>query len=307
MVKRVTVLVVVFVLLVGCEPGNNGRSAKKTASTMPQVYVTNYPLKYFAERIGAGLVDVHFPMTDDGDPAFWQPDSQAIARYQTADAIITNGATYEKWIANATLPDAKLVDSSKSFSDKFMQMAEVETHSHGPGGEHSHTGTAFTTWIDFDQAAQQAGAVKDAIVKLMPNQKEVIEKNLVALVADLKQLDEDMMAVAKLIGERPVVASHPVYEYWARRYSLNLKSVLWEPDVVPSAEAIDELKKLLDGHTAQVMIWEGTPAAESVEKLKSLGIASVVFDPCGNFPAGGHWLTTMQENISAMRTWAEIK
>jgi zinc transport system substrate-binding protein len=115
------------------------------------------------------------------------------------------------------------------------------------------------------------------------------------------------LAVAKLVRDRPVVASHPVYEYWARRYSLNLKSVLWEPDVVPSAEAIEELKKMLDGHTAQVMIWEGTPAAESVEKLQSLGIASVVFDPCGNVPEKGDWLTTMQSSIISLRTWAEGK
>ena len=302
---RVTLLVGLSILLVGCKPGNIGRSATKSASIKPQVYVTNYPLKYFAERIGAGLVEVHFPMTENGDPAFWQPDSQAIARYQTADAIITNGATYEKWIANATLPDAKLVDSSRSFSDKFMQMAEVETHSHGPGGEHSHTGTAFTTWIDFDQAAQQAGAVKDAIVKLVPSQKEVLEKNLAALVADLKQLDEDMMAVAKLIGERPVVASHPVYEYWARRYSLNLKSVLWEPDVVPSVDAINELKKLLDRHAAQVMIWEGTPAPESIERLKAIGIASVVFDPGGNLSSNGDWLAVMKQNLQSLRDWVQ--
>ncbi len=307
MIKQVTLLTVLSILLVGCNPGNIKPSAKKTVSPMPQVYVTNYPLKYFAERIGAGLVDVHFPMTEDGDPAFWQPNSQAIARYQTADAIITNGATYEKWIANATLPDAKLVDSSRSFGGKFIQMAEVETHSHGPGGEHSHTGTAFTTWIDFDQAAQQAGAVKDAIVKLVPSQKDVLEKNLVVLVADMKQLDEEMLAVGKLVGDRPIIASHPVYDYWARRYSLKLKSVLWEPDVVPSAEAIDQLKKLLDGHAAQVMIWEGTPAPESVEKLKAIGIASVVFDPCGNVPETGDWLTTMHSNISSLRTWAESK
>ena len=28
-----------------------------------------------------------------------------------------------------------------------------------PGGDHSHSGTAFTTWLDFSQAAQQAEAI----------------------------------------------------------------------------------------------------------------------------------------------------
>ena len=43
------------------------------------VYVVNYPLAYFAERIGGDRVDVRFPAPPDVDPAFWQPDVETIA------------------------------------------------------------------------------------------------------------------------------------------------------------------------------------------------------------------------------------
>ncbi len=44
------------------------------------------------------------------------------------------------------------------------------------------------------------------------------------------------------------MASHPVYYYLSQRYGLNLKSVLWEPDVVPDEVQWQELEKILETH-----------------------------------------------------------
>ncbi|MBW1743769.1 MAG: hypothetical protein JRJ47_10130 [Deltaproteobacteria bacterium] len=42
------------------------------------VYVVNYPLKYFAERIGGDHVDVEFPAPKGTDPAYWIPNIATI-------------------------------------------------------------------------------------------------------------------------------------------------------------------------------------------------------------------------------------
>ena len=302
---RWSCLAIAIALCGGCgQAGPVRGTAPSSPTSRKQVLVTNYPLLYFAERIAGGSVDAVFPMTGDGDPAFWTPDAKTIARYQAADAIIINGATFEKWLMQATLPEARIHDSSAKFADKFIQVADAVTHSHGPEGEHSHAGTSFTTWIDFEQARQQAGAIAETLSQLVPERKADFEQNLAALVADLKVLDDQMQAIGKTLGDRPLVASHPVYDYLARRYELQLKTVQWEPEEVPADHAIEELKKLLDGHVAKVMIWEGTPAPASVEKLKSLGLESIVFDPCGNRPKSGDWLTVMRANVDSLRTWA---
>ena len=44
----------------------------------PRIYAVNYPLKYFAERIGGDLFQVEFPAPGDVDPAFWNPDADTI-------------------------------------------------------------------------------------------------------------------------------------------------------------------------------------------------------------------------------------
>jgi zinc transport system substrate-binding protein len=75
------------------------------------VYVVNYPLQYFAERIAGEHATVVFPAPSEVDPAFWLPDPHTIAAYQRADLILLNGATYEKWLTKATLPYARRVDT----------------------------------------------------------------------------------------------------------------------------------------------------------------------------------------------------
>lgn len=88
-----------------------------------------------------------------------------------------------------------------------------------------------------------------------------------------------------------------MYDYFARRYRLNIVSVHWEPDQTPGDEQWLELKKILEQHPAKWMIWEGDPLTATIEKLKGLQIDSIVFNPCGNVPAQGDFLTVMRQNI----------
>ena len=68
------------------------------------VYTVNYPLQYFAERIGAEHVEVAFPAPSGVDPAFWKPDSDILRQYQQADLVLLNGAGYAGWVEKVSLP-----------------------------------------------------------------------------------------------------------------------------------------------------------------------------------------------------------
>jgi zinc transport system substrate-binding protein len=265
------------------------------------VYVVNYPLKYFAELIGGEHATVVFPAPGDEDPAYWMPDTKTISAYQRADLILLNGADYAKWVSKVSLPRFRLVDTSASFKDQYIETAEVITHSHGPKGKHAHEALAFTTWIDFDLAAKQAQAITDVLSRKRPKLRGGFEKNFSVLQKDLMALDRDIKAVVSRNPSKPLLASHPVYDYFARRYGLNIKSVHWEPDEIPIDEQWMELRSILRDHPAQWMIWEGEPIKASVEKLKSMGINSLVFDPCGNVPDQGDFMSVMRQNVENLK------
>jgi len=296
-----------ILLLAACKPAPDASTSKAgdvppaPKSGKPQVLVANYPLQYFAQRVAGDAVDVRFLAPKDEDPAFWQPDEAAVNAFQNAAVILMNGATYSKWADKVTLPESKVVDTSAAFANNFIQVADVVTHSHGPGGEHSHNGTAFTTWIDFKQASLQVKAVGQALIRLAPSARESMEKNAEALKEELDALDERMSVLSRRWRDTPMVASHPVYHYLARRYGMNLKSVLWEPDVVPDEKALQDLAAILATHRARWMIWEGGPEPESDIKLAStFGIKSLIFDPCGNVPDSGDFMTVMNANVEAL-------
>jgi zinc transport system substrate-binding protein len=94
--------------------------------------------------------------------------------------------------------------------------------------------------------------------------------------------------------------SHPVYQYFERRYGFNGRSLHWEPDSVPPVSEWTGLETVLADHPAGLMIWEDEPLAENVERLRALGVESVVFAPAGNRPASGDFSSRMQANIQAL-------
>ena len=261
------------------------------------VYVVNYPLKYFAERIGGDNVKVVFPAPKEGDPAYWNPDTKTIAAYQKADIILLNGAKYAKCVRKVSLPRSRMVDTSIKFKDRYIIADDIVTHSHGPGGKHAHESLAFTIWLDFDLAAEQAKAIAKAFGRKRPNLREIFQKNLGSLEKELFNIDKGIKAIVSKDQAKLFIGSHPVYDYFAGRYGIQMESVHWEPDEVPNDGQWIDLQKLIRAHPAKWMIWEGEPLKESVEKLKTIGIQSLVFDPCGNVPDKGDFLDVMKQNV----------
>ncbi len=266
----------------------------------PRVYTVNYPLAYFAERIAGESVKVVFPVPPDVDPAFWSPDAEAIADYQQADLVLLNGAGYAGWLQRATLSQSRLIDTSSALADQLIPLDDTITHSHGPGGDHSHQGMAFTSWLDMKFAAGQARAVFDALVRLRPENEPNYRERWHELQQDLGELDTRLKVVAERIGDQPLVFSHPVFQYLARAYKLSGRSVHWEPHETPDNDQWRELFKLLSAHNAAWMIWENEPLRDTVSQLEGMGIESLVFRPCGNRPAEGNFVSVMLDNVMAL-------
>jgi len=289
-----------------CELGLSGSRAANvmpaTASVPPannakkRVAVVNYPLQYFTKRIAGDRVDIFFPVPQDEDPAFWKPQDKDIVNYQQADVILLNGAEYEKWLPAVILPLTKQVITSQVFMDRYVTNGEVITHSHGPQGMHSHGLLDFNTWMDPQQAALQAQSVHDELVRLVPSATKEFDANLQALQKDLADLDATLANVSSHLGKEPLLGSHPVYQYTARRYGWDLRSVHWEPDEMPSEQEWQKLEALHEKHPAKIMIWEEAPLPAVTERLRKMGIEPAAFETCANAPATGDFLSAMYAN-----------
>jgi len=278
------------------------------AQDTPAVVATvSYPLAYFAERLaGPDPVTVLFPVPADRDPAFWRPGIAEISAIQSADLIALNGAGFADWVARASLPRARLVDTSAPFAEDLIRTESV-THSHGADGEHSHTGTASFTWLDFAQAAKQADSLAIAMERRIPTVADGLAARRADLEADLMALDAEAEEIGAGLAGVTLIATHPRYQYFARAYGLDILSLEWDAGAMPDAAQWQALADLVTGSGAEALIWEAAPPEEALTRAADMGLAQVVFPPLANRPAEGDFLTTMRESLDALAELARAR
>lgn len=287
-------LVFAHVLQTGCSQPQT--SQQESSDHRPlSVAVVNYPLHYFVERIGGDHVNVQFPIPDSIDPAHWTPGGDEIAAFQNSDLIFINGAGHARWIKTATLPSSKMVNTSIAFQDRYVESENAITHSHGLGVSHSHAGIASTTWLDPAFAIEQARAVHAALLEKRPDLRELLNENHASLRRDLQKIDA-RLTKATAGKTAPLFFSHPVYQYLIRRFELDAKELHWEPNPYPSDRAREDFLRMRQNHASGWLLWEGDPDSKTVEWLHSNDVRSAVFDPCGNVPDNGDYLSVMLQN-----------
>ncbi len=263
------------------------------------VVVVNNPLLYFAKRIGGSELDVRLPAPEGGDPAQWKPSVDELLAMQGAELIFLNGAGYSSWLDKVSLADSRLVVTSEAAREQWIEQEGQVTHSHGPEGEHAHSGYQFTTWMDMRLARVQAEAVAAALWERWPGKEAEYDRNLEQLLADIDGLDAGYEAELARLADRQFIYSHPVYQYFERRYDAAGTSLHWEPDAMPSDEQWRELVELA-GEGA-LFVWEGEPDAAIAARMAAMGIESVVIDPAENV-AEQDWLSVQRANIARLRS-----
>jgi len=303
------------VLLVGCgQPGDGTTTggadgdpaAGLAANDALSVYVVNYPLEYFAERIGGEHVDVRSPVPDGVSSASFSPDTDAIAALQSADLILLNGATFAKWVETTALPTTRTFDTSASFSDRYVTVENAVVHSHGPEGEHSHGETAVTTWLDPTLALEQARAIRDALAGARPDARADFDAGYESLAADLQALDERFEEITRDHLDVPLIASSSAFAYLARRYEWNVHTVPVDPDHALDDDGWHDLTHAIEDHAVRHVLWTKSPEGDTAARLESIGVGGIVFSPCTDRPAAGDYLSVMESNAATLvRTFAD--
>lgn len=291
-------------LLPACGREGGTSPAPAPASHRLQVMTTFYPTTYFAKRIAGPSADIVCPLPKDADAAFWQPSPEILAQYQKADLILVNGANFERWVGTATLPETRVVACADVFKSEWIEIKNALTHSHGPGGMHTHTGINGHTWPDPINAIAEGNAIRDALIARDGAHKADYAANARALENDLLTLDGELKTIAV---KGPVFASHPSYNYLARRYGWDLTNFGLEPNEPPTEAQIAEIRKAAADHPGvKLMLWEDAPCPAAQKLMDELGLAVVVFNPGEQSDAkDGDYLALMRANIGRLRAAAK--
>jgi len=258
-------------------------------ATPYRVATSIYPTYTWARALLRGVpgASVELLTPPEEDPALWLPSPALLAQYQRASLIALNGARFEKWLDQVSLPPSRTFETAEVLQAEWLKYPTTVTHQHGPEGEHSHEGVDGHTWLDPVSALKQATSLAGRLKADLPQHERQIIANLSTLKARLDTLDQRWLSFTSALkaSPQPVViwASHPAYQYLARRYQLPITSLDLDPERPVSAERLTALKAKRDALPAGshlVLWWEAAPSESAQQALAPLRLsASVTVSP----------------------------
>lgn len=295
-----TFLILSFIICVGSLWARGSNEPDLKQKVRPVVFAANYPLYYICQQYAGEAIELIWLFNDDEDPAFWEPSNEQIREMQTADLLILNGAGYEQWLEYSFIDPNLIVDSSYVFKDDFIVSSGGASHSHGAGDLHDHGGTAFTLWLNLAMYSDQAEAIYEALLELLPEEKNNLKQRHEKMLQDLDTLDQSFSVLGEEFKSDVILASHPIYQYFSKAYIGDIKSLLLEPDIFPSEEDWFSLANLKNEYNTNLMVWEGEPLPETQLRLNEMDIHWVVISPGFSMPLEGDFLDILKKNFKEL-------
>jgi len=189
----------------------------------PVVFVSVVPQKFFVQSIAEDLVDVQVMVRPGANPATYEPKPSQMAKLAGTALYFAIGVPFEKaWLGkiSAVNPEMKIVSTDKN----IKKMAMIEHH-HGSSEEnagniHHHGILDPHIWLSPPLVKEQAKVMLAALHDIMPDKKDILEKNFKRFIAELTDIDLELRRDFQDKQGLQFMVFHPSWGYFARDYGL---------------------------------------------------------------------------------------
>ncbi|SDH87315.1 metal ABC transporter substrate-binding protein [Alteribacillus bidgolensis] len=298
--------------------------SEKSEQKPLQIYTTLFAWEDFAKKIGGDEVEVVNLVPAGGDAHSFEPTSQTMVDVVESDAFIFNGAGMEGFAEEMnkmaqeegvlSIEVTKDIDL-RSFTDDHAHehnhneesKESSEEHDHGHGEVDPHI------WLDPVIAVEAAENIKDALIKLRPEQKETFEENFADLKEQLLDLDKEFSEMVDAAEGHQFIVSHSAYGYWEERYGLEQIGLAGlAPSDEPSQKQLREIIETMENSGIQHVMLEknvSSKVAEVVqdevgaEALHLHNLASLVQE---ERDSGQDYFSLMKQNIDNLETALQL-
>ncbi|MBE9227917.1 zinc ABC transporter substrate-binding protein [Phormidium sp. LEGE 05292] len=247
-------LLLVVLHITGCNQSNlvsTPTPASGIAQTSPQtpklkVVTTFLPMYWFTKAVTGDLAQVEIlvpPGSEIHDYQTTPNDVQAIAQ---ADVLVKNGLGLEEFlestVKNAQNPKLKQIEASKGIQS-LQEISPVVKPVQTKGENHDRDRKKGNphVWLDPVLAIKQVENIRDGLIAVDPENKDVYQVNAAAYINQLQALDREFQQRLKLFGNQcTFITFHDAFPYLAKRYQLKQVAVVEIPEDQLSPEDIQK-------------------------------------------------------------------
>lgn len=242
MVKKL-VLLVVGVLMAALFAGCGNDAPKEQASKKIQVVTSFNAMSEFVKAIGGDKVEVSTIIPDGTEPHDFELKPEDMKQLASAQVFVYNGLGMEPWAQQAidAAKNDKLVSVKASDGVEAIKNTDPdEIKEHGAEDPHS--------WLSLKNAKVEVKNIKDALVKVDPDNKDYYEKNYNDYVAKLDAMIQKYEGQFTKAAHKNFVTGHAAFAYLCRDFGLEQNSVEdifaeGEPNAAQLAKLIEYCKE----------------------------------------------------------------
>ncbi len=208
---------------------------------IPKVISTSTIIADMAEKIGGDEIEHQGILEPGADPHIYEPVPADSVAFEEADLILYNGYNLESALI-------KLMNAAGVKAQKIAvgeKVTPLQTPEEGEMVPDPHV------WGDAQNAIVMVNAIRDVLIELSPEDKEVFTENAARLSEELQQVDVWISQQIATIPEnqRRLVTTHDAFEYYVQAYGLEMTGTLigMSTEEQPSAKTVknlaEEIKK----------------------------------------------------------------
>ncbi len=291
-----------FIYRSGAGSVDDGDSPEARAD--PQVFVaTIHPLADLTRQLVGDAARVTAMLSPGDSPHHFEPTARQMSRLSQARLIVCVGLGLDGWVTDAAraagrgdLPVFKAGDALGLEGHAGHCAHHDHGHHHHHGHHHDHGQVDPHIWLDpvlMKTVVQQLAA---QLGELAPEHAATIDRNLVALVGELEQLDRHLTEQLQPHRGRKIVTYHSAFNRFAERYGLEVADTLMPIEAAggDSMAALSESMDTIRAHDLKVIFTEPQFPDDAARMLqRETGVKVMMLDPLGD-PASADRATYQQ-------------
>ncbi|OPX01779.1 metal ABC transporter substrate-binding protein [Geobacillus proteiniphilus] len=270
-------------LLYGCQSKPETKEAQ-TSNDQLTIYTTVYPLEDFTKKIGGDAVNVKSVYPPGVEAHTFEPTTKTVQQIADADAFIYIGHGMEPFAEQLqeTLKNEHVRFLVATNGIELLESNHEQEHAHGEGhkdehGEkheeehgHEHGDKDPHVWLDPIRSIAIAENIRDLLIELKPEKKDMFMQNFETLKMKLERLDEQFRSTVEKAPKKEMLVSHQAYGYWEDRYGIKQLSVSGlSPSNEPSQKELAQLIETAKQHHIRYVIFEQNVHPKTAEVIQN--------------------------------------
>ena len=194
-----------------------------------KVTVSIPPQAFLAERIAGKAAVVNIMVPDGRSPHDYAPPPLQVKNAASSSVYFLIGRLpFENEIAKKLQGQSAVLLCDTSAGIKLLRAAPCEHDHHGEGDhQHNHgeSGDDPHVWMNPENLRAMAANMLPVLQRLLPDNREMFQKNFQELVGELSALDKKIAAELAPYKGRAVYVYHPAFGYFCDRYGLKQEAI----------------------------------------------------------------------------------